>query len=187
MTAAVRRAGHYADAAGRAVTWSVADGARGRRWRWSVVDRRGALVVAHTLETDPSGRFLRLESTCAAGLLTLHREGDGIVHGNRVSERGVDHLTVEAPVPDGVLVGATELGVAALAGSLTLDGPRSTVDILEVFDDLGIRIASVTIRVDEPGTWDVRTNRQAGRAQLDDDGLPRADGVESESWPLELG
>jgi hypothetical protein len=185
MTAPIRRGGHFADDAGRVVTWSIADGARGRRWRWTVVDRRGALVVAHTLETDAAGRFLRLESACAAGLLTLHREADGSVHGNRVSERGVDHLTVEPPVPDGVLIGATELGVAALAGSLTLEGPRSTLDVLETFDALGIRIASENIRVDEPGTWDVRTNRQARRAHLDADGLPGADDIDSVSWPLE--
>ncbi|MBI3746881.1 MAG: hypothetical protein HY264_10260 [Chloroflexi bacterium] len=186
MSGTVRRAGRFPDDAGRVVTWSVADGVRGRRWRWTVVDRRGALVVVHTLETDPAGRFLRLESASAADLLTLHREPDGSLHGNRVSERGVDHLTVEPPVPEGLLIGATWLGVAILLGSTAIHGLQATLDVLELSDDLGLRIASATVRSAEPGTWDVRTNRQACRAQLDPDGLPRAGGADSASWPLEL-
>lgn len=181
----VRRAGRFLDDAGRPVTWSIADGRRGRRWRWTVVDRRGALVCAHTLETDPAGRFVRLESACAAGLLTLHREADGSLHGNRVSERGVDHLLVETPVPDAVLIGATELGVAILLRSMAVTDGRLTLDVVEIFDDLGLRIATASVRSDAGGTWDVRTNRGARRARLGPDGLPESADHDTVSWPLE--
>lgn len=185
MSDPVRRGGRFPDDAGRTVTWSIADGRRGRRWRWIVVDRRGTLVVSITLETDPTGRFVRLESAAAAGLLTLHAEADGSIHGNRVAERGVDHLTIEAPVPDGILVGGTSLGVAVLLGTISLPAGRVTLDVVEVFDDLGIRIASATIREHEDGGWEVRTNRLTRRAALDADGLPESGDRDAVGWPLE--
>ena len=185
MTEAIRRGGRLPDDAGRMVTWSIADGRRGRRWRWTVVDRRGTLLVTHTLETDPDGQFLGLESASPPGLLTLHREPDGSVHGNRVSERGVDHLTVEAPAPGAVLIGGTELGVAILLGALPHPVSRVTLDVLEIFDDLGVRIASAAIRADAEGIWEVRTNRLSRRAHIGADGLPESAERDAESWPLE--
>lgn len=187
MTERLRRGGRFLDDAGRAVVWSVADGHRGRRWRWTVVDRRGTLIVTHALETDGEGRFLRLESAAAPGLLTLHREVDGSLHGNRVSERGIDHLTVEAPASSPVLVGSTGLGVAALlAGTPRPAGPTSTLDIVEVGDDLGVRVVTCTIRTDEAGGWEVRTNRVTRRLTLGAEGLPDESDRDSVSWPLEL-
>jgi hypothetical protein len=185
VTDPVRRAGRFADDAARSVTWSIADGRRGRRWRWTVVDRRGTLVVAHMLETAPDRSFVRLESACAAGLLTLHREPDGSVHGNRVSERGVDHLIVEPPVPAGVLIGATDLGVAALLGTVGAPVGRLQLDVLEVADDLGIRIAEISIRPTGERAWEVRTNRRTRQTELDADGLPGPGDPDSASWPLE--
>ena len=187
MKVPVRRGGQFADDAGRSVLWSVADGARGRRWRWTVVDRRGALLAAHALETGPDGRFLRLESATAPGLLSLHREADGSLHGNRVGERGVDHLTVEAPAPAGVLIGGTALAVSILLG--TMEGPaaKATLDVLEVFDDLGLRIVSATIRPTDDGGWEIRTNRATRRAHLDADSLPDAAAHDGLTWPLERG
>ena len=184
MSAPIRRAGQFPDDAGRTVTWSVADGAKGRRWRWTVVDRRGTLLAAHTLETDPAGTFLRLESATAPGLLSLHREADGSIHGNRVGERGVDHLTIEAPAPEGVLIGGTALAIAVLLGAIEQPATRATLDVLEIFDDLGLRIVNATIRP-EAGGWEVRTNRLTRRAVLDADGLPATGEQEGMSWPLE--
>jgi hypothetical protein len=185
MSAQVRRAGQFADDAGRTVTWSVADGARGRRWRWTVVDRRGTLLAAHTLETDPDGRFLRLESATAPGLLSLHREPDGSVHGNRIGERGIDHLTIEAPAPEGVLIGGTALSVSILLGAIEPPVTKATLDVLEIFDDLGLRIVSATVRPDGDGGWEIRTNRLSRRAVLDADGLPAAPEHDGLTWPLE--
>ena len=185
MSAPVRRAGFFADDAGRSVIWSVADGVRGRRWRWTVVDRRGTLLAAETVETDPDGRFLRLEAATAAGLLSLHREPDGSLHGNRVGERGIDHLTVEAPAPAGVLIGGTALSVSILLGAIDAPASRASIDVLEIFDDLGLRVVSATIRPDGEAGWEVRTNRLTRRAVLDTDGLPAAPEHDGLTWPLE--
>lgn len=76
---------------GRQVVWSVAEGARGRRWRWVMTDPRGTLAVL--LETDPAGRPERLEVASQAGLLVLHPESDGTeAHGNVVGPDGVRPL-----------------------------------------------------------------------------------------------
>lgn len=50
----------------------------------------GAAGLRHSLllETDPDGRFSHLELSTAAGLLTLHPEGDGTLHGNAVVDHG---------------------------------------------------------------------------------------------------
>jgi hypothetical protein len=185
VTGPVRQAGRLADDAGRTLTWSIADGQRGRRWRWTVVDRRGSLLVTHTLETDPAGQFVRLESAAAAGLLTLHREADGSIHGNRVAERGVDHLTLEAPAPGAFLIGPTELGVAIVMGAVGRPTGKLAVDLVEVGDDLGIRLVNATIRADEDGAWEVRTNRLTRRAALGADGLPESRDHDAVRWPLE--
>lgn len=195
MSGPVRRGGRLVDDAGRATTWSMAEGSRGRRWRWTVVDRRGTLVASHTLELDPGGRFSHLESAIAAGLLSLHREADGSLHGNRLSERGVDHLHVPAPAPRLVLVGSGPIGLAVLAAGLrgeTADeggdaagvGPLE-LDIVEVADDLGVRLAEARIRSDDNGRVEVRLDHASRRATLDANGLPLDDGPSTTSWPLE--
>ena len=79
---------------GDTVTWSVAEGRRGRRWRESVV-QDGAVVHSLLFELDPDGRFAHLELTTTAGLVTLHPEGDGtildhslIAYGHGMSDGG---------------------------------------------------------------------------------------------------
>lgn len=76
---------------GATVTWSVAEGRRGRRWRESIV-RDGAIVHSLLFELDPAGRFAHLELTTPAGLLTLHPEGDGTIHGNAITGAGITHV-----------------------------------------------------------------------------------------------
>jgi len=69
------------------VTWTVAEGRRGRRWR-EVVSRDGAIIRSLLLETDVDRRFSHLELSVAGVLLTLHPESDGSLHGNRVADDG---------------------------------------------------------------------------------------------------
>lgn len=185
----VRRSGRSVDEAARTVTWAVAEGARGRRWRWTLLNGQGRLVASHTVELDPGGRFTRLESAAGTGLLTLHREADGSLHGNRVMDRGVEHVTVAAPAPTAFLVGEGAPGVAVLAANLRAaqaePGTRSVIEILEVFDDLGLRVVDAHVSV-VSSRWDVRTDLGTRRADLDADGLPRLpDDVRPVDWALE--
>ena len=92
MAGWLRRAGSAPRPGGGHVTWSVAEGRRGRRWREVVVDADGAVRHSLLLELDPDGRFSHLELSTAAGLLTLHPEGDGTLHGNAVTGDGVRHI-----------------------------------------------------------------------------------------------
>lgn len=178
----VRRGGRLVEQDGRVVTWSMAEGTRGRRWRWSVVDRHGLLIAAHTVELEPAGRVARLESVAAGGLLTLHREANGSLHGNRVAERGIDHLTVPAPAPDVIVVGSGTIGLAI--ASAALPGEAVTLDVLEVRDDLGIGIIEATVRRGA-GRVELRTGLGLRRVRLGDDGLPADEAGGSTSWELE--
>ena len=67
----MRLAGALGLADGAWLTWSVADGRRGRRWR-AVSTLAGAITHALLLEVDLAGRPARLELTTPAGMLTLH-------------------------------------------------------------------------------------------------------------------
>ncbi|MEW5990800.1 MAG: hypothetical protein AB1736_05565 [Chloroflexota bacterium] len=180
--AAIRRGGRIVGPDGRVTTWSMAEGTRGRRWRWSMSDRRG-LVEVHTVELNPDGRFARLESATAAGLLTLHREPDGSLHGNRVGERGVDHLTFAAPAPEVVVVGSGPLAVAiASAGS---PAEAAAAGCLAVSDDLDVSAVAVSVRRSTGGDVELRIGRGELRATLDADGLPVDGAGSSTSWGLE--
>ncbi len=186
MEGPLRRGGRLVDEHGAEITWSVAEGRRGRRWRWTATDRRGGFVAAHTLELDPEGRFARLESAARTGLLTLHRESDGSFHGNRVAGRGIDHLVIPPPAPALVILGSGPVGLAALAaaGHLAAD---ARVDLVEVLDDLGVAVAGCRVGRPDDRTWELRSERAAWRVRLDGDGLPAAGGAgTSESWPLEV-
>jgi hypothetical protein len=166
----VRRAGNGTLADGSLVIWTVAEGVRGRRWR-EVRTLDGSVVSSLLLETDPDGRFSHIELSTAAGLLTLHPEGDETLHGNVVTTGGVQHV---AGLPwDGegvVLLEESPLAAAAAAGrrgSAEAHGVLIRLDLsLEPFAD--------------GGAGEDLTRA----APLDADGLPRF-GVGA-SWPLEL-
>ncbi len=76
----MRRAGTGLLDWGGRITWTVADGRHGRRWRSMLTDD-GVLVGSLLLETRPDGSVAKLELATAAGLLTLHPEGS-MLHGN---------------------------------------------------------------------------------------------------------
>ena len=103
MAELVRRAGRGRLGADT-VTWTVADGRRGRRWREVVVARDGGVRHALLFETSPDGRFAHLELATPHGLLTLHPEGDGTLHGNAVRADGVHHIEGLPWAADGVVV-----------------------------------------------------------------------------------
>ena len=73
----------------------MAEGSRGRRWRWTVKEGDGGLRAAGLIERDTDGRFARLELATAAGILTFHPSGDGATaHGNVIRADSVDPIKV---------------------------------------------------------------------------------------------
>ncbi len=117
MTAPTRLAGWGRLADGASVTWTISEGRKGRRWREVVADG-DAVRHALLLETDPDGRFNHLELASAAGLWTLHPEGDGTLHGNHVDPHGttVRHVSGWAFGPeDWVVIAGSPIAAAAIA------------------------------------------------------------------------
>lgn len=174
---------------GGRLTWTAADGARGRRWRGATTGSDGRLVQGLLLETAPDGRLLRAEVTAAAGLLTLHPDHESAaMHGNCARDGGLDHIDLPWG-PDSVLmVGVSPLTAAVAARNLASSvgpGEGCSVPVLEVLPDLTVRRA--TWRVARIGSTRWRMLAADGGASLalalDDDGLPvLADGA---TWPME--
>lgn len=94
MTHWLRRAGSGRLPDEALVTWSVAEGERGRRWRWTVATGEG-MRHAGLIELDRDGRFARLELETAGGILTLHPDHSGaMAHGNVVRPGGVEPIAI---------------------------------------------------------------------------------------------
>jgi hypothetical protein len=172
----LRRAGRGTAADGSIVTWSVAEGRRGSRWR-EVRVRDAAVVSSLLLELDPSGRFSHLELSTASGLLTLHPEGDGTLHGNAVEAGGLRHVVAIPWTSDDILIVAGS-PTSRSAAARRADVPPGA----EAARPKGVGFGVVV-------GLDLTVARRAiGRSerttQLDADGLPGfGDGV---TWPLEL-
>jgi hypothetical protein len=169
------------------VTWSVADGTRGRRWRSMLVDG-GELVGTLLLETAPDGRLAKLELATAAGLLSLHPEGEAL-HGNVVRPGGMDHLALGWTPDDLLLVVGTPTTAAAAARTLVDRvgiGQGQTIRGVSVDLALVVRPATFRVaRVGPRGWWFVTADsgQQTG-VTLDLDGIPLL--AEPLDWPLEL-
>lgn len=187
MSAMVRRAGRATLADGMQLVWSVADGRRGRRWR-AVTTREGAQVAALLLEVSLDGRPARLELATPAGLLTLHPEATGSLHGNALTRDGIRHLTVawsdehELEV-DGLPIGQA-ITARRLAGSTAM-GEGRTVPVVAVATDLFVheRLRRY-VRVDE-ATWRIEGDGDPRTLSVDERGIPVWSGDVAE-WPLEL-
>lgn len=183
MSTWLRRAGRGLDRAGFEIVWSVAEGRRGRRWR-ETRSLDGRLVSSLLLETDPDGRFAHAELGTGRGLLTLHPEGDGTLHGNTVSADGVAHVAGLAWPPAAILlVEGSPIAAAAAARSVG-EGigageagawPAGTADLA-----LTVRVADVPVERLARSRWRLGNDDPI---DVDDDGLPRL--ADSSAWPLE--
>lgn len=110
----LRRAGRGTLEDGGAVAWSVAEGTRGRRWRWTVVDG-GIIRHAGLVEADVDGLFGRLELASADGLLTLHPSADrSELHGNVVAAAGVLPLAFPADEATDIAIESDAFGTSLL-------------------------------------------------------------------------
>jgi hypothetical protein len=158
----LRRAGAGETPDGRHVTWSVAEGRRGRRWREVLATPGGRSIESSLLlELDPDGRFSHLELSTAAGLLTLHPEGDGTLHGNAVTSRGIEHVAGRPWERDAVILLERSVICEAVAGS-------SAGDVAALHISLSLEL-----------TWDPVARERTPTA----DGLPQL--VGGRSWPLD--
>lgn len=159
----LRRAGVGQAPDGATVTWSVAEGRRGRRWR-EVVAIDDGIRSSLLLELDPDGRFSHLELSSAAGLLTLHPEADGTLHGNAITRGGIEHVRGIPWHRDRAI--ELEGSIVCAAAAIRPDGARATT-----FLRIGLSLGLETVA------------DAADRSFVTDDGLPRLAG--GRTWALE--
>jgi len=175
MTDLVRRAGAGRAVDGTDVVWSVAEGRKGRRWR-EVRSRDGVVVSSLLLESFTDRRFAHLELSTAAGLLTLHPESDGTLHGNAVLTDGVHHI-VGLAWPEGstLIVDGSAVAIAAAAwfAHLAWDGQRheARLPIVTVSPTLDVHAGTI------PGDG-------LSHVVIDADALPVL--IVGRVWPLEI-
>lgn len=187
----VRRTGTGSLPGGRRITWTCADGSRGRRWRAATTYPDGRLVNTLLLETDPAGQVTRLEIAAPTGLLTLHPEHDGsMLHGNIVRADGVEHVALPwSPAHILVLEGSpVTAAVAALRLAARLGaGEGMGVPAVAVTDLLTVRRATWHAARTGDGRW--RLLDAAGgpvlTLELNADGVP-SNLEDAHSWPMEL-
>jgi hypothetical protein len=188
MSPSVRRAGTWRLPDGAIVTWTVADGSRGRRWR-ATSTVQGALTHALLLEVDPSGRPARLELTTPAGLLTLHPDAaETALHGNIVTLGGVQPVTFDWSRDHGLSVDGRPIGDAVTAHRITDTtrvGERRTVPMVAIGPDLTLREASFVFEPVRYRIWRIGDEAGDRMLRLDDRGIP-AGFADASEWPLEL-
>jgi hypothetical protein len=159
VNATLRRAGTGDLTDGGTVIWSGAEGRRGRRWRWMVLDR-GVLRHAGLIELAPVGRLSRLELDSRNGLLTLHPEPDGrSIQGNVVTAEGVRPLAFRWHVGAGIELAGDAFATALLPAG---DGDGT----LLVRASLGVFAGTGSTRL-----------------SLDERGVPRL--TRAREWPLQ--
>lgn len=189
MTALVRRAGTATLPGGAEVRWTVADGTRGRRWR-AAMTRGGVLVASVLLEVDHEGRPGRFELATAAGLLTLHPEPSGGLHGNAVLPDGVRHLAMAWDADHELGIEGLPIGDAVTARRLaatTAVGEGRVVRTVTVGLDLSVRDSRTRFTRVADTTWQVDDEDGAAprTVTIDERGLPTWPG-RAEEWPMEL-
>jgi hypothetical protein len=181
-----RRAGFGRLADGRTVTWSLADGRRGRRWRTTTTDPSGVLESVLLLELDLDGGLTKVELATTDGLLSLHPEG-ALLHGNVVSAGGVRHLRFDWSAAHVLVIDGSIVALAAAAVHAAPDGVGEwrTVPAAIIRSPLMVEPGEVTFeRLARTSIGvDVRGRRLV--IDLDELGVPvelRSGGA----WPLEL-
>ena len=190
MSAAIRRAGRVRLDDGTLLIWSVAGGRRGRRWR-AMTSRDGRLLEARLLEVDDGGRPARLEITNTSGVLTLHPDPAGGLHGNVVTADGVRHVALDWSDAHEIAVDrspiATAVSALRLAPVIPV-GEGREVDVVAVTMDLEVEPGQRRFERVSDATWRITGGDETRSVTIDERGIPiwpdgRADSAE---WPLEL-
>jgi hypothetical protein len=179
----LRAGGRGTTPAGRSVIWSVAEGGKGRRYREV---RRAGEGIAHSLllETDPDGRFSHLELSTPSGLLTLHPERDGTLHGHAIVSDGIEHVAGLDWEPDG-LIAIEDSVVCAMAAAHLLRPTLAAGSSLAshaawIPPTLWVEIRPVRVGRAAGGAWQLGSG---GAIEIDPTGLPLLAG--GEVWPLD--
>jgi hypothetical protein len=187
MSTYLRRAGVSRLADGATLTWTVADGIRGRRWR-ATATMDGAITHALLLEVDIAGRPARLELATPTGLLTLHPEADGAsLHGNIVSTGGVQPVVFDWSPGHWLSVDGRPIGDAVTARGITDTtrvGERRSVPVVAIGPDLGLREAVYGFEPVRYGIWRISDEAGDRMLRIDDRGIP-AGLADATEWPLE--
>ena len=183
MTTPLRFGGRGQGADGAAVLWSVAEGSRGRRWR-EVRNAGQAVASSLLLETDGAGHFAHLELSTPSGLLTLHPEADGTLHGHAIVSDGVEHVAGLAWDSDGValLDGSTVCrlaAVAAMADAVAVGVSKGHLAVV-IPPTLWLEVKPIRIERLDATTWRFGSEEPF---EVDARGLPVLRG--GEIWPLE--
>lgn len=171
------------------MVWTVAEGARGRRWRAVTTHGDGRLEAALLVETTPDGRLAKAELATGEGLLTLHPDGDPArLHGNVVRASGVDHVALPWSGSHLLMVGASPVTAAVAVASAAAGigvGEGTGLAAVEVGIDLRLRPATWRVAHVAERRW--RLLAADGGASLaldlDEDGIPTS--VDAVAWPLE--
>lgn len=183
MVALLRFGGRGQGADGASVVWSVAEGRRGRRWR-EVRNAGAAVASSLLLETDPAGRFAHLELSTPSGLLTLHPETDGTLHGHAIVSDGVEHVAGLAWDADGVVIldGSTVCRLAAVAGladTMAIGVSKGHLAVV-IPPTLWLEVKPIRIERIDATAWRFAAEEPF---TVDGRGLPVLRG--GEIWPLE--
>jgi hypothetical protein len=152
------------------------------------VTRSGALTETLLLEVDPAGRVARIELATADGLLTLHPEPGGSLHGNAVTAVGIRHFALDWSEAHGLEIEGNPIPIAVTAARLagtTPTGEGRTVPVVVVGTALQVRVGERRFERVADATWRISGDGETRILAVDADGLvtwPKPAG----EWPLEL-
>ena len=158
----LRRAGRGRAPDRSMVLWSLAEGERGRRWRWSLTDPAGAIRHVGLIELDRAWILERLELHSSNGIVTFHPAGDGkTAHGNVVMRHGVRPIEVGwtagsrigiAGDPFGTTLGAISAAGTDLAGHEWTLLTSLELQPMAIAPGLGVDARGVPV-LDDPVEW----------------------------------
>jgi hypothetical protein len=184
-----RRGGVATGPSGERLVWSLAEGARGTRWRESA-ERVGSLLRTVLLEVTPDGQVARLEVATPAGLLTLHPEADAsAMHGNVVTPSGVRHLAFAWSSSHELLVaGSPATDAVAIRRLNAVVASGETIDAAVLIIDDALEPRAARWRIERPALdrWRFRpdgANDAIREIRVAADGRPVL--ADADTWALE--